>query len=76
MEKNQKWLNKFIADSRAREHASDSMAVEEAMFSVFTDTISSSEVLPNIFFQKYSGNFHSRQYEVWGFHKSLDDNIL
>ena len=26
-----KWLKKFIADSRAREHASDSMSIEEAM---------------------------------------------
>ena len=30
MVKNQKWLQKFIADSRAREHASDSMSIEEA----------------------------------------------
>ena len=76
MEKNQKWLNKFIADSRAREHASETMSIEEAMFSVFTETVSASAVLPNIFYQRYQGNFKNRSYEVWGFQKSLQDDIL
>ena len=76
MEKNQKWLKKFIADSRAREHASDSMSIEEAMFSVFTETVSASEVLPNIFYQKYSSTLKNRPYEIWGLQKSLQDDIL
>jgi hypothetical protein len=76
MEKNQKWLNKFIADSRTREHASDSMSIEEAMFSVFTETISATEILPNIFYQKYKSIFKNKPYEVWGFQKSFQDNIL
>lgn len=76
MEKNQKWLNKFIADSRAREHASETMSIEEAMFSVFTETISASMILPNIFYQRYQGNYKNRSYEVWGFQKSLQDDIL
>lgn len=76
MEKNQKWLNKFIADSRAREHASDSMSIEEAMFSVFTETISATEILPNIFYQKYQSTLKNKPYEVWGFQKSLQDDIL
>lgn len=76
MEKNQKWLNKFIADSRARERASDTMSIEEAMFSVFTDTVSASAILSNIFYQRYQGNYKNRSYEVWGFQKSLQDDIL
>ena len=76
MEKNQKWLNKFIADSRAREHASETMSIEEAMFSVFTETVSSSDVLSNIFYQRYQGSYKNRSYEVWGFQKSLQDDIL
>jgi hypothetical protein len=76
MEKNQKWLNKFIADSRAREHASETMSIEEAMFSVFTETVSTSAILPNIFYQRYQGNNKNRLYEVWGFQKSLQDDIL
>lgn len=76
MEKNQKWLIKFIADSRAREHSSETMSIEEAMFSVFTETISASAVLPNIFYQRYQGNYKNRSYEVWGFQKSLQDEIL
>ena len=76
MEKNQKWLKKFIADSRAREHASDSMSIEEAMFSVFTETVSTSEVLPNIFYQKYSSTLKNRPYEIWGLQKSLQEDIL
>lgn len=76
MEKNQKWLNKFIADSRAREHASETMSIEEAMFSVYTETISTSDVLPNIFYQRYRGSYKNRNYEVWGFQKSLQDDIL
>jgi hypothetical protein len=76
MEKNQKWLNKFIADSRAREHASETMSIEEAMFSVFTETVSASEILPNIFYQKYQSTHKNRPYEVWGFQKSFHDDIL
>lgn len=76
MEKNQKWLTKFIADSRAREHASETMSIEEAMFSVFTETVSASAVLPNIFYQRYQGSYKNRSYEVWGFQKSLQDDIL
>jgi hypothetical protein len=76
MEKNQKWLNKFISDSRAREHASETMSIEEAMFSVFTETISASAILPNIFYQRYQGMYKNRSYEVWGFQKSLQDDIL
>ena len=76
MEKNQKWLNKFIADSRAREHASETMSIEEAMFSVFTETVSASAILPNIFYQRYQGSYKNRSYEVWGFQKSLQDDIL
>ena len=76
MEKNQKWLNKFITDCRAREHASETMSIEEAMFSVFTETVSSSEVLPNIFYQKYQSTHKNRPYEVWGFQKSFQDDIL
>ena len=76
MEKNQKWLNKFITDSRAREHASETMSVEEAMYSVFIETVSTSEVLPNIYFQKYKSTYKNRPYEVWGFQKSLQDDIL
>ena len=59
MEKNQKWLNKFIADSRAREHVSETMSIEEAMFSVFTETVSASAVLPNIFYQRYHFGLYS-----------------
>ncbi len=76
MEKNQKWLNKFISDSRAREHASDTMSIEESMYSVFTETISNSELLPNIFFQKYNSIYKNKTYEVWGFQKSFQEDIL
>ena len=76
MEKNQKWLNKFIADSRVREHASETMSIEEAMFSVFTEVVSASAILPNIFYQRYQGSHKNRSYEVWGFQKSLKDDIL
>ena len=76
MEKSQKWLNKFISDSQRRELVSDTMSIEESMFSVFTEAIETSDQIPNIIYQRYKGRISNKEWEIWGVQKSADNDII